>query len=198
MKSLSMLPSQFVSDRQHDDAAWNELRPVLHDEVRRLPEKYRVPVILSYLEGKTNEEVAELLQWPVGTVEGRLSRARALLRSRLTRRGITLSAAFLSTALADGAIFAEVVPAELVERTMILVKRFKTHSGLPGSTRPPDRASTESRFPKQLRATIDALPKDTKFILLLMVVLIFLLSISTVIGIGLAVGGGITPKSPFT
>ena len=43
------------------------------------------PVILSYLEGKTNEEVAELLHWPVGTVKGRLSRARDLLRSRLTQ-----------------------------------------------------------------------------------------------------------------
>ena len=85
-QSVSMLPSPLVPDRQHRDAAWNELRPVLHDEVRRLPDKYRIPVILSYLEGKTNEEVAELLHWPVGTVKGRLSSARALLRSRLTRR----------------------------------------------------------------------------------------------------------------
>jgi hypothetical protein len=136
-KSLSMLPSQFVSGRRHDDAAWNELRPVLHEEIRRLPEKYRVPVILSYVEGKTNEEVAELLQWPVEIVEGRLSRARALLRSRLTRRGMTLSAAFLSTALADGTIFAEVVPPELVERTMLCVQRFKAASALPASTLSP-------------------------------------------------------------
>ena len=119
-QSVSMLPSQFAPDRQHHDAAWNELRPVLHDEVRRLPDKYRVPIILSYLEGKTNEEVAELLHWPVGTVKGRLSRARTLLRSRLMRRGVTLSAAFLLTALADGAVFAEVVPPELVKRTVTL------------------------------------------------------------------------------
>src|SRR3954465_6889419 len=43
-----------------DDHSWIELRPVLHEEVNRLPEKYRVPVILCYLEGKTNEEAAEL------------------------------------------------------------------------------------------------------------------------------------------
>ena len=55
------------------------LRPVLHAEVERLPEKYRLPVILSYLEGKTNEEVAELLALAGGTVKGRLSRARDLL-----------------------------------------------------------------------------------------------------------------------
>jgi DNA-directed RNA polymerase specialized sigma24 family protein len=65
-----MLPSPFVPDRQHKDSAWKELRPVLHDEVRRLPDKYRIPVISSYLEGKTNEEVAELLRWPVGAVKG--------------------------------------------------------------------------------------------------------------------------------
>jgi RNA polymerase sigma factor (sigma-70 family) len=74
----------------------SELRPVLHEEVARLPEKYRVPVILSYLEGRTNQEVAELLHWPVGTVKGRLMRARQMLRSRLTRRGVAPFAVRLS------------------------------------------------------------------------------------------------------
>jgi RNA polymerase sigma factor (sigma-70 family) len=101
-----------------DNHGWIELRPVLHEEVNRLPQKYRVPVILCYLEGKTNEEAAELLQWPVGTVKGRLSRARDLLRSRLTRRGLALSAAFLVTALSDGAVIADVVPARLVDQTV--------------------------------------------------------------------------------
>jgi len=70
-----------IRPEQENQAAWNELRPVLHDEVNRLPDKYRLPVILSYLEGRTNEEVATLLDWPVGTVKGRLSRARDMLRS---------------------------------------------------------------------------------------------------------------------
>lgn len=107
-----------VSPEHENDAAWNELRPVLHDEVNRLPEKYRLPVILSYLEGKSNEEVARLLDWPVGTVKGRLSRARDLLRSRLTRRGMVLSAAFLCTALSRGELFAETVPESLIDRTL--------------------------------------------------------------------------------
>jgi RNA polymerase sigma factor (sigma-70 family) len=100
------------------DAGWSELRPVLHEEVNRLPEKYRAPVILCYLEGKTNEEVAHLLQWPVGTVKGRLSRARELLRTRLTRRGLTLSAAFLVTALSRNSVFAEAVPSRLIDATV--------------------------------------------------------------------------------
>jgi RNA polymerase sigma factor (sigma-70 family) len=100
------------------DVAWAELRPVLHDEVNRLPEKYRLPVVLSYLEGKTNEEVAGLLDWPVGTVKGRLSRARDLLRSRLIRRGLALSAAFLCTSLSQGVVFGEIVPEALIDRTL--------------------------------------------------------------------------------
>ena len=112
------MTAKTFSPEQENQAAWNELRPVLHDEVNRLPDKYRLPVILSYLEGRTNEEVATLLDWPVGTVKGRLSRARDMLRSRLVRRGLALSAAFLCTSLSRGAVFAEVVPESLVDATV--------------------------------------------------------------------------------
>ncbi|MGE3807873.1 MAG: RNA polymerase sigma factor, partial [Gemmataceae bacterium] len=82
-----------------EDAGHTELRPVLDEEVQRLPQKYRVPVVLCYLEGKTNEQAAQELDCPAGTVKTRLSRARDLLRSRLARRGVTLTSAALCTSL---------------------------------------------------------------------------------------------------
>jgi RNA polymerase sigma factor (sigma-70 family) len=89
-----------------------DLGPVLHEEVRRLPDKYRCPVVLCYLEGRTNEEAADQLRWPVGTVKTRLDKARALLRTRLTRRGVAPAAALLAAGVAAAA-----VPAALLAGT---------------------------------------------------------------------------------
>lgn len=61
---------------------------VLYEELNRLPDRYRLPLVHCYLEGQTNEEAASRLRCPVGTVKGRLSRAREKLRDRLSRRGV--------------------------------------------------------------------------------------------------------------
>jgi RNA polymerase sigma factor (sigma-70 family) len=189
-QSVSMSPSEFVPDRQHQDAAWNELRPVLHDEVRRLPDKYRVPLVLSYLEGKTNEEVAALLNWPVGTVKGRLSRARALLQSRLVRRGVTLSAAFLLTGLGDGTVFAEVVPAELINRTVSFVRRFKAHGVLHSQLRPTGEPATTPSFPNQHGIRLDSLRRLPKLARVFLGTLLAAILLSSMISITVAFGAG--------
>jgi len=99
------------------DVVWADLRPVLDEEMSRLPDKYRVPFVLCYLQGRTNEEAARLLGCPKGTVLSRLARARERLRVRLTRRGLTLSVSAFPIALSANAASAT-MPAGLMNSTI--------------------------------------------------------------------------------
>jgi RNA polymerase sigma factor (sigma-70 family) len=76
-----------------------ELRTVIDEEIRRLPEHYRVPLVLCHMEGLQHEEVAQRLGCPVGTVESRLYRARERLRARLLRRGLAPTAGVMLAVL---------------------------------------------------------------------------------------------------
>jgi RNA polymerase sigma factor (sigma-70 family) len=99
-----------------DEAARRDLRRVLDDELNRLPQRYRAPVVLCFLEGQTQEEAARRLGCPRKTVTTRLARACERLRGRLTRRGLALPAAALAAALTREALAA--VPAGLASATV--------------------------------------------------------------------------------
>jgi len=81
--------------RSDHDPADREIKPVLQDEIRRLPAKLRDPILLCYYEGLTVEAAAQRLRVPVGTLKSRLAKGREQLRSRLTRRGLAASAMLL-------------------------------------------------------------------------------------------------------
>ncbi len=105
------------NERAPDDA-----EHLLHEEVNRLPERFRKPVVLCYLEGLTSEQAASLLGWPVGTVRSRLARARDRLRGRLVRRGVALSAGLLGASIAHGGTPTP-LPSHLVEATVSVAVR---------------------------------------------------------------------------
>jgi Sigma-70, region 4 len=93
-----------------------DLKAVLHEEVDRLPAKYRQPLVLCYFDGQTHDQAAARLAWPIGTVRTRLRRGRDLLHSRLVQRGVTLSAGAF-TALLSQAEASASVPTGLTATT---------------------------------------------------------------------------------
>ena len=111
----------------HPAALDDDERRILHEEVARLPEKYRKAVVLCYFEGQTHEHAAETLAWPVGTVRGYLARARGLLRSRLIRRGVAPTVA-VSLLAAEKASPAAALTPSLVEAVTIAVTAGSTTS----------------------------------------------------------------------
>jgi len=78
-----------------------DLRRLIEDELGQMPEKYRAPVLLCDLEGRTHQEAARKLGWPAGSMSRRLERARVLLRQRLSDRGISLGVALIAICLAS-------------------------------------------------------------------------------------------------
>jgi RNA polymerase sigma factor (sigma-70 family) len=96
-----------------EEDLWRDLQPILDRELNRLPDKYRVPVVLCDLEGKTHKQAASLLGCPEGTLSARVSRARAMLARRLARHGMALSAGSLAAVLTQNAASACVPTAVL-------------------------------------------------------------------------------------
>jgi RNA polymerase sigma factor (sigma-70 family) len=110
VKEAAVLPPTVVPDDP-----WDDLRPVLDQEIERLAENYRIAVVLCDLEGMTRNEAARQLGWAAGTVASRLARGRAILAKRLTQRGF--AGVLVAAALADGAAPAS-VPFALVDSTV--------------------------------------------------------------------------------
>jgi RNA polymerase sigma factor (sigma-70 family) len=99
------------------EPAWDEVRPLLDEELARLPDRLRAPLVLCYLQGKTNAEAARELGRPPGSMSKLLARGRDLLRHRLARRGVALSSAALALLVTQNAGAA--VPAALGRATLM-------------------------------------------------------------------------------
>jgi RNA polymerase sigma factor (sigma-70 family) len=112
-----------------DLPAW-ELRTILDEELNRLPSRTRAAVVACYLEGKSRTEAARELSWRPRAVKHQLERGREILRQRLVRRGVTLSASLLSILAADSASAA--VPNSLVNMTARAALQWASHGSAAG------------------------------------------------------------------
>jgi RNA polymerase sigma factor (sigma-70 family) len=114
------------------EAARREQQGIVHAELNQLAEKYRAPLVLCYLEGKTQDEAAQELGWSQRTFRRRIGQARGLLQARLVRRGFASAAVFGGGSLASQAPGA-VVPAALLPATVRAACAFVTHSATAGT-----------------------------------------------------------------
>jgi RNA polymerase sigma factor (sigma-70 family) len=110
---VSRLPGQPAPETN----LYNDLLPVLDQELNRLPDRFRVPVVLCDLEGRTRREAARQLGIPEGTLSGRLTTAHRRLARRLALRGLTLAGGVLAAVLSPGVTSAN-VPTALVASTI--------------------------------------------------------------------------------
>jgi RNA polymerase sigma factor (sigma-70 family) len=104
------------ADSLPTDLSWREACAILHEELDRLPDSYRLPLLLCYLQGQSRDEAARQLGLSLNEVRGRLERGRACLRGRLARRGVSLSAGLLA------AMNAPALPAGIVPRALTAVR----------------------------------------------------------------------------
>ena len=106
-----------------DELTWHEVQAVLHEELARLPEKYRAPLMLCYFEGLTQDEAAHRMAIKPRTIKARIATGRERLRGRLTRRGLTLPAALAVPLLLPNTGSAAVA-STLVESTVRAARGF--------------------------------------------------------------------------
>jgi RNA polymerase sigma factor (sigma-70 family) len=121
---------------------WQQLQNLLDEELSALPDRYRVPIVLCELEGKTLKEAAHQLGLPEATIGTRLYRGRNLLAGRLSKRGLTLSGSVLGTVLAESAASAS-VPASLLSATVRAATPYALGEGARGLISPSVAALTE-------------------------------------------------------
>jgi RNA polymerase sigma factor (sigma-70 family) len=119
-----------------DEISWRELRGILDEELQRLPESCRAPLVLCYLEGRTQDEAAAQLNMSRSSLRLRLDRGRDLLGRRLTRRGVALTAVLSARLLSESTHVAG-MPRVLLTRTIESINHTATNHAAAASVLPP-------------------------------------------------------------
>jgi RNA polymerase sigma factor (sigma-70 family) len=128
---VTEMPEPILSEPE----SWHDLQPILDNELSRLPNDYRVVLILCDLEGQSRKEVAQLLGVPEGTVASRLARARTILAKRFARRGIVLSTSLVTTTLSSG-MASVPLPSSVLTSTIEISTLFASGQSIKGILSP--------------------------------------------------------------
>jgi RNA polymerase sigma factor (sigma-70 family) len=175
-------------DSPQHDAGLHDLLSQLDDELERLPDKYRAPLVLCYLDGLTNEEAAGRLGWPTGSISYRLTRGREMLRQRL---GSPLcSPAAFALLLRDELDAPELLPA-LGAHTIHLAMLLVQGGALEAATSPTVSGLVEDVLASMTTRRAGALP-------LLVIVVLALLALGVYVTAGYSGAGETSPRETRT
>jgi RNA polymerase sigma factor (sigma-70 family) len=189
-KHVGDLPEQAATELHR---IWDELAPLLDRELSRLPEKYRLPVVLCEMEGRPRKEVARQLGVPEGTLSSRLATARKMLAQRLSRCGVGLSVVALAAGLGHGAAQAK-VPECLAVSTVEAASSFATGCVAAGAVRPGAAALTEGVMKAMLIGKIKV--ATAMLLAILLVAGVGALGRHALAGDGPSAGGSGGPSAP--
>jgi RNA polymerase sigma factor (sigma-70 family) len=154
MNREKQLPVPIANATTKPDA-WQELQPLLDQELGLLPEKYRVIIVLCDLEGRTRKEAAHCLGVPEGTVAGRQARARAMLAKRLARHGFAVAGGSLAALLSQAAVSA--APASAVASTIKSASVIAAGGSIAASVAALTEGVVKAMFLSKLRSAVGIL-----------------------------------------
>src|SRR5262249_53235143 len=140
-RTREMQAPRMTGPAAREEEAWHDLQPIIDRELEHLPAKYRAPVVICDLEGRSRKTAARNLGLAEGTLSSRLARGRGLLARRLRRCGLALPAGLAASLLSHQA--AAAVPAPLAARTIEAAANAAAGKAVAGLVSAPVAALTE-------------------------------------------------------
>lgn len=177
-----------VADAAEKDLSWGEVRALLDEELERMPEKYRAPLVLCYLEGLTRDEAAQRLGLSLDRLRGLLDYGRGLFRKRLVRRGVTLPAVALAGLLAREALAS--MPVLLVVSTVKAAASCAQNAA--------GRALPAGLVPERVVALTEGMVRTMSMTKLRVSVAALLLLTALAVGVGAVLQSGSAGEPPLT
>ncbi len=121
-----------MAQAEDTKSVWQELSPHLDEELCRLPDKYRLPLVLCYMEGKTYAAAGQELKLTDGMLRARLTKGRELLKKRLSRLGMVVPVALLTSLLQEHALAASLPPAYVKASISAATMAAASPAAMPG------------------------------------------------------------------